>query len=63
MDNAVNVIRKLMRPLIVVSALIFASFCIAKGEITGKEVWSFVMVLGAFYFGERSALKKPDGDN
>lgn len=63
LDKAIKFIRSMMRPLIVVCILIFSSFCIAKGEITGADVWDFVKILGVFYFTERAVTKKLDGSN
>ena len=52
-------LRSLIRPFLVFSFVIYTGWCIYKGEVTGKEVFQFMMIMGSFYFAERSALKKP----
>ena len=53
----VDKIKQLMRPLSLVAMLILTSFCVAKGEITGKDILAVLGIMIGFYFGERSAKK------
>ena len=52
--------KKLVRPFITFFLMGTFSYLSVTGEIPPKEVVLLVAIIIAFYFGERSALKKPD---
>ena len=52
-------IKQLMRPVAFVLMLALTSYCVYKGEVTGKDVLGLLGMMIGFYFGERAALKNP----
>ena len=52
--------KKLVRPFITFCLMGTFSYLSVTGKIPSKEVALLVAIIIAFYFGERSALKKPD---
>jgi len=55
-------IRKLVRPFMAVSFVAAAITLAMIGKIEAKEILSIASIIVAFYFGERSALKKPGSE-
>jgi type IV secretory pathway VirB2 component (pilin) len=57
----IEIIRGLIRPFIAVSFVAVTLYMTYLGKLDAKEVLSITAMIVAFYFGERSALKKPEG--
>lgn len=55
----VEIIRELMRPFVTVIFVLLVVYLTLTGKIDAKEILSIAGILIAFWFGERSALKKP----
>lgn len=62
LNEIVETIRKLVRPFIAVSFVLLTVYLAIKGQIEAKDILSLTGIIAAFYFGEKSALKKP-GEN
>ncbi len=58
----VQKIKRLVRPFITFCLMGTFSYLAVTGKIPPKEVVLLVAIITAFYFGERSASKKPDND-
>lgn len=56
----VTKIRKLVRPFIAVAFTLATVALFAAGRLESREILPIVALITGFYFGERSALKKPD---
>ena len=58
----VDNIRKLMRPFIAVCLVGTTVYLAVIGKIEAAMIMGITSTIVGFYFGERSALKKPGGD-
>jgi len=59
----IEIIKKLVRPLMAFGFVGTVIYLAIKGKIPPKEVLTITAIIVAFYFGERAALKRPgEGD-
>lgn len=58
--TTVTKVRKLVRPFVAVALTLTVVALFAAGKIESREILPIFAVIVGFYFGERSALKKPD---
>ena len=58
--TTVTKVRKLVRPFIAVAFTLTTVGLFATAKIEAREIIPIFAVLVGFYFGERSALKKPE---
>ena len=57
-----NQLKEFMRPFITFSFVITSVALVSFGKIDAKEFMTITSIIVAFYFGERSALKNPNGE-
>ena len=55
----VEATRKLVRPFIAVAFVAMVGWLVYQGSIEPKDILAMLGLIIGFYFGERSALKKP----
>lgn len=57
----VETIRGLVRPFISVTLVCLTVFLGIMGKVEAKDIMEITAIIVAFHFGERSALRKPNG--